>query len=546
MGLLGGLALFLYGMERMAEALKDVAGDRMKSILARLSNNRVIGLLTGLGLTALIQSSSVTTVMLVGFVSADLMSFSQSIGVILGANIGTTVTAQIVAFKVTKIALALIAGGFAVLFLSKDRVRQKYGYIVMGLGLIFFGMSVMSDAMKPLRDYTPFIALMSRMSNPVLGILAGAGFTGLVQSSSATMGVVIVLAMQGVISLEAGLALALGANVGTCITAALAAIGKPREAVRVAAAHVLFKVVGVLIALPLIPQIAELVRALSPPGDTALTGQALLAEVVPRQVANAHTLFNSALALLFLPLIGPFSRLVTRLVPDRPEAEEAALIEVRYLDPILLMTPALALGASRRELGRAGRRVQGMVDDVLNVMLEADQEQLDELARRDEEVDALYARVVAYLGRISQQNLTDTASAELTALMSAANNLESIGDVVETDLVSIGRRRLVDGVTVSAQTAGRLRVLHQVVSDALAKAIKAVVEDDRRAALAVIELKGDIHRLVEEVERQQALRLVADEPGRVEAYSLEIDMIDKLRHIYYHSKRIAKAVAGAS
>ena len=546
MGLLGGLALFLYGMERMGEALKMAAGDRMKTILAKLSNNRFMGLVTGAGVTAIIQSSSVTTVMLVGFVSADLMSLSQSIGVILGANIGTTITAQIVAFKVTKAALLLIAVGFAMLFLSKSERIKQYGYMVMGLGLIFFGMTVMSDAMKPLRDFQPFIDLMANMSNPLLGILVAAAFTGLVQSSSATMGVVIVLAMQGVITLEAGLALALGANVGTCVTAGLAAIGKPREAVRVAVAHILFNIVGVLIVLPVIPYFADLIRTLSPVGDTSLVGAELLAEVVPRQVANAHSMFNVVVALLFIPFTVPFARLINWLVPDREMGEEEAIIKSKYLDSILLMTPALSLNAVRHELKRTGERVEQMVEDVLPTMLHGDNQALEALVQRDDEVDALHRDIVKYMGEISKQALTNKHSQELAGLMSAANNLENIGDVVETDLVAIGRRRISDGVTVSKETEGRLQVLHQVVMDATRKAISAVVDDDRRAAVAVIELKSDISRLVEEVERHQAQRLVADEPGRVEAYTLEMDMIDKLRRIYYHAKRMAKTVASAS
>ena len=262
--LIGGLALFLYGMEKMAEALKSVAGNGLKSILARLTNSRIVGLLTGAFVTAVIQSSSVTTVMLVGFVSAGLMSLSQAIGVILGADIGTTITAQIVAFKVTKYALLLVAAGFALLFTSKSDTTKQYGNLIMGLGLIFFGMGVMSDGMYPLRTYQPFIELMQNVSNPLIGILVAALFTGLVQSSSAAMGVVIALALQGLISLEGGIALALGANIGTCITAGLAAIGKPREAVRVALAHVTFKIVGVLLIIPFIPYFAEFVRYISP------------------------------------------------------------------------------------------------------------------------------------------------------------------------------------------------------------------------------------------------------------------------------------------
>ena len=229
MQLFGGLAIFLFGMEQMADALKAVAGERMKVILAKLTTNRFMGAITGAFVTAVIQSSSVTTVLVVGFITAGLMSMAQSIGVIMGANIGTTITAQIVAFKVTKAALLMVAVGFGMLFFSKQDKIKHYGAMLMGLGLVFFGMSVMSDAMKPLRSYQPFLDLMVTMENPLVGILVAAAFTGLIQSSSATTGIVIVMATQGFITLPAGIALAFGANVGTCVTALLASIGKPRE-----------------------------------------------------------------------------------------------------------------------------------------------------------------------------------------------------------------------------------------------------------------------------------------------------------------------------
>ena len=229
MGLFGGLALFLYGMEKMADALKAVAGERLKSVLAKLTTNRVTGALTGAFVTAIIQSSSVTTVLVVGFITAEVMSFSQAVGVIFGTNIGTTITAQIIAFKVTKYALLLISVGFGMLFIGNKERMKQYGAMVMGLGLIFFGMGVMSNAMKPLQSYQPFLDLMAHMDNPILGILTAACFTGLVQSSSATTGIVIVMASQGFITLTAGIALIFGANVGTCITALLASIGKPKR-----------------------------------------------------------------------------------------------------------------------------------------------------------------------------------------------------------------------------------------------------------------------------------------------------------------------------
>jgi phosphate:Na+ symporter len=234
MGLFGGLALFLFGMEQMSDALKSALGDQMKELLAKLTRNRFTGALTGAFVTAVVQSSSVTTVLVVGFVSAGMMSMAQSIGVIMGANVGTTVTAQIVAFKVEEAALWMIAIGFVMLFTSRQEKIRHYGSMLMGLGLIFYGMGLMGDAMNPLRSYEPFVQLMVEMDRPLLAIIVGALFTALVQSSSATTAIVITMAGQGLISLEAGIAIAFGANIGTCITAQLAALGKSREALRAA------------------------------------------------------------------------------------------------------------------------------------------------------------------------------------------------------------------------------------------------------------------------------------------------------------------------
>ena len=250
--LFGGLAIFLLGLDHLTESLKLVAGTKLKGILGVLTKNRVVGMLTGAGLTAIVQSSSVTTVLVVGFISSGLMTLGQSIGVILGANIGTTITAQIVAFKVTKYALALVAVGFGYMFFGKQEKARTRGSLVMGLGLVFFGMSVMSSAMEPLRGYQPFIDAMAQMDNVLIAVLAAAAFTALVQSSSATTGVVIVLASSGLISPTAGIALVLGANIGTSVTAFLAAIGKPRAAQRAAMAHALFNTVGVLVWLPFV------------------------------------------------------------------------------------------------------------------------------------------------------------------------------------------------------------------------------------------------------------------------------------------------------
>jgi phosphate:Na+ symporter len=540
-GLLGGLSLFLYGMERMSDALKNVAGEKMKDILGMLSNNRIMGMITGAIVTAVIQSSSVTTVMLVGFVTANLMSLSQTIGVILGADIGTTITAQIVAFKVTKYALLLLAVGFAMLFSSSKEKIQQYGYMVMGLGMIFFGMGVMSDAMEPLRTYQPFIDLMASMSNPILAIIVAAIFTALIQSSSAAMGVLIVLAMQGLITLQAGIALALGANIGTCVTAGLASIGKPREAVRVAISHVLFKIIGVLILVPIIGPFAKFVVYISPSPAEGLTGMQAAASVLPRQVANAHTLFNVGIGVLFLPFITQFARFVFWLVPDKP-LPEIGEIQPKYLSEMLFHTPSLALDAARHEIRRMGKRADLMNSAMMPAVLTGNKESLQAVREMDEEIDVLYKHIVNYLANVSKMTLNEYQTQKMVKLMAVVNDLENIGDVIEVNLVELGEQRIKKGFKISEATQKVINTVHVVVSDALKAAVRAVVEEDKDFAMRVISMKEDMNRLAEQADLHQVQRLVSEDSGKFEAYSVEVDIIEKLKRIYYHARRMAKTV----
>ncbi|MDH3694422.1 MAG: Na/Pi cotransporter family protein [Gammaproteobacteria bacterium] len=541
MNLLGGLALFLYGMEKMAEALKAVAGERMKLILAKLTTNRFMGAVTGAFVTAVIQSSSITTVLVVGFISAGLMSMAQSVGVIMGANIGTTVTAQIVAFKVTKAALLMIAIGFSMLFFSKQERIKHYGSIIMGLGMVFFGMAVMSDAMKPLRSYQPFLDLMVSMENPAIGILIAAAFTGLIQSSSATTGIVIVMASQGFITLPAGIALAFGANIGTCVTALLASIGKPREAVRAAMAHILFNVAGVLIWLAFIPQLAALVTQLSP-AHPELSGIGRLAAETPRQIANAHTIFNVANTLIFIWFTAQFSRLVEWMVPDRPLAEEGAIIRPKYLDEELLATASLALDRVRLETLHMGEHVQRMLTEVMPAITGRNREALEDIQNMDDQVDILHGHTIEYLGKISRTELTDNQTKEFVKLMEAVNNLENIGDVIETDMIGLGNKLIDEGISISESTKQVLSDIHTAVSKSVDAAIQAVSQGSEIAAQTVTNMKDDITRLTESAAMHEIERLVAEEPNRIPAYTIEMDIIEKLKRIYYFAKRMAKTV----
>ncbi|EXJ13784.1 Na/Pi cotransporter family protein [Imhoffiella purpurea] len=541
MGLFGGLALFLSGMDQMAAALTAVAGERMKDILAKLTTNRFMGALTGAFVTAVINSSSVTTVLVVGFISAGLMSLAQSVGVIMGANIGSTVTAQLIAFRIDHAALLMIGIGFALPFATRRESVRHYGNMLMGLGLVFFGMTVMSDAMAPLRTYQPFLDFMTTLEQPAVGVLVAAVFTALIQSSAATTGIAIVMASQGFVTLPAGIALAFGANIGTCATAMLASIGKPREAVRAALVHVFFNVAGVLLWFGLIDQLAHFVQWISP-SRPELTGTARLAAEVPRQIANAHTLFNLANTLIFIGLAGQFARLAEWLIPDKPLGEQSFIVQAKYLDEELLTTPSLALDRVRLEILHMGESVQTMMTRIMPAILNGNRQTLREIELMDNDVDTLHEQIILYLGKISRTTLTEHQTHELLRLLDAVNDLENIGDLIETDLVERGRARIDAGVSISPPTREVLLGLHRAVGRSLASALQAVAQNNEIAARAVTSMKQEIARIAESAAAHEARRLVAEEPNRIPAYTLEIDIIEKLKRIFYFAKRMAKTV----
>jgi phosphate:Na+ symporter len=540
-GLAGGLAFFLYGLDQMTEALKVVAGARMRGILARVTQNRFKGLLAGAFVTSIIQSSSVTTVLLVGFITAGLMTLQQSIGVIFGANIGTTVTAQIVAFKATQYAMIMIITGFFMHFVSKDMRVKRWGHVILGLGMVFFGMELMSDGARPLRTYQPFIDAMGHMDSAWLGILAGAGFTALVQSSSATMGIVIVLATQGFITLDAGIALALGANIGTCVTAFLAGFGKPTNAKRAAAVHILFNVLGVLLWVAFIDELAVLVRTISPTA-TSLSGTERLAAEVPRQVANAHTLFNVVNTFLFIGFTGPFARLATWMVRE-PKDGRGTAVKPRYLDDLLLDTPGIALDRVRLELSRMGTLALSMLDVAPRAILEGSQADLDALQTMDDDLDLLHGAVVRYVGELSQRDLSRNESAELADLLAAANYIENIGDMIETSLVEAGTERVSANVIISPETRVVMGDFFVRVESLVKRSLDALADNDVEGARAVIGEKDEINELARNAEAHLTARLVADAPNRLEAFRLETDVVENLKRVYYFAKRIAKIVA---
>jgi phosphate:Na+ symporter len=540
-GLAGGLAIFLFGMELMTAALKSISGPRMKNVLAELTTNRFKAATAGAFVTAVIQSSSVTTVLVVGFITAGLMTLAQAIGIIMGANIGTTVTAQIIAFDVTQYALVMVAAGFFLMFSAKRERWKQIGTMVMGLGLIFFGMEMMSEATHPLRTYEPFILLMQQLNSPLPAILISAAFTALVQSSSATTGVVIVLASQGFITLETGIALIFGANIGTCITALFASVGKPRAAVQAAMVHVFFNVAGVIIWFGFIDQLADLTRTISPAAE-GLVGSARLAADTPRQIANAHTIFNVSNTFIFIWFTVPIAWMMERLIPEKP-VPESVVLQPKYLDENLLETPELALDRVRLEIGRMGISALQMVWQSIPNVIRGSEQDLDELVAMDHDVDNLHAAIIGYLGHLSQRHLTDAQVELHHDYLSVATYIENIGDMVETNLVEAGQERILNDVVISPVTADEISALHQKVCWAVEMALEAVDRNSPVTAQIVIDAKAEINRLAEAVDAHLARRLVADEDNRLQTYRIETDMVENLRRIYYFAKRIAKAIA---
>ena len=538
MGLFGGLALFLFGLEFLSEGLKKVAGETLRTVLAKLTVNRFLGAFTGALVTGILNSSSVTTVLVVGFVTAGVMSLSQSVSIIMGANIGSTVTAQILAFNIAYYALIPVAVGFFMSFTAKTERTKYLGMMLMGLGLVFYGMGLMSDGMKPLRSYEPFMEVLEKMELPIYGILAGAIFTGLVQSSAATVGIAIAMATEGLLTLPAGIALALGANIGTCVTALLAAIGKPTEAVRAAVVHVSFNILGVLVWLPLLSTLADMAVWISPVEEN-LTGTAKLAAETPRQIANANTMFNVINTLLFISFTTWFARLAQWLVPEK-KIPKGVIIRPEFLNEDALKAPSVALENVRHEINRAGEITVSMLEQLGPSLESRNKARLDAIARMDDKVDILETEILKYLGRLRQGTLSEKESHEHQNLMTAMVNLESIADVIETDLVALAKRFIRHEYHSSEKTAVMISDLYEAVCHALKLAVQAVGKNDQQAAESVLLMKEDIADLAMKLSARQALRLPGEDPDYLKKMRIQMSLAEQFRRIYSLCKRIAR------
>lgn len=542
LGLFGGLALFLGGLQLLSDGMTKAAGHTMKTVLAKLTTNRFTGALTGAFVTGVLNSSTVTTLLVVGFISGGMMTLTQSVGVIMGANIGSTVTAQLLAFDLAAYSLGPVALGFFMTFTAKQEKMKYYGMMIMGIGLVFYGMGLMSSGMAPLRTYEPFLEFLKGLENPLAGIVAGALFTAVVQSSAATVGIAIAMASEGLLALPAGIALALGANIGTAITTAFMGIlsSKSTEGVRASVVHVLFNVAGTLIWLPFIWLLVDLSVWVSP-ASPALEGAAKAAAEVPRQIANANTLFNVINTVLFIGFSGWFATLAERLVKER-ELPSGVIIEPEYLDEAALKAPAVALQQVRLELGRLGEITLGMLRDAGPAFSNRDLRALEAIARRDDEVDILEEAILSYLGKIRMGTMTQEESAEFQDLMIATDNMENLADVIETDIVALARRASSLKSVTGDETRAMLTEIYASTLQAVELAVQAIRDNDQHAAESVVLLKEAFREQSERLLGRKAARLSAEDPEYLELVRLQMGLVDQMRRIYTLAKRIAKSV----
>lgn len=420
LALLGGLALFLYGMQMMSTGLEAAAGNRMKSILEKLTSNRVKGVLVGAAITAVIQSSSATTVMVVGFVNSGLMTLKQAVWVIMGANIGTTITGQLIALDIGAIApLFAIAGVGAIMFIKSEKVHH-ISSIFAGLGILFMGMDMMGAAMSPLKESEAFISLMTKFDNPLLGILVGALFTAVIQSSSASVGILQALASTGMIPLSSAVFVLFGQNIGTCITAVLASIGMKVNAKRTTVIHLLFNIIGTVLftVICLVTPYVTWIEAMTP-GDPVA------------QIANAHTVFNIVTTLLLLPFGTHMANIAVRILPDSKKADDEDL-RLKYIRPFessyAIGHSAVAVSQVRDEVNRMRDMVAKSISDSFDSLVQYDEKLRKKVSEREEYIDFLNKGISEYIVSLMASKMNMSDSRKINGYYAIISNLERIGD----------------------------------------------------------------------------------------------------------------------
>lgn len=527
-GLLGGLGLFLYGMKIMGEGMQKAAGERMRRILEILTGNVFIAVLVGALVTAIIQSSSATTVMVVGFVNAGLMTLRQAIGVIMGANIGTTITAWLIAVNLTEWALPAIGLGFILTMVSKNKTYRYIGQTILGFGLLFLGMEIMGNSMSVIKENPSVAKLFLTIGrSPIEALLIGIGVTMIIQSSSATTGLVIALGGQGLLSFDAALPVILGANIGTCITAILASIGASRNAKKAATAHLLFNVVGSLLALAFLPSFSNLVRFVGHSDNFA------------RLVANAHTVFNLLNTAVWIGLVGLMEKAVNYIVPGKestlPQKAPA------YLDKRMLSTPSVALSLATKEIIRMAEIAGEMIEDSRIGFFAHDRLRIEDTFAKEDVVDHIQREVVEYLSAIlSQSSLTRHQSTRMAGLMHIVNDLERIGDHAN-NLAHYAESALTDNINFSENASEELQNFYFLVEEQFKRSVDALRTDNRNLAREVLRVEKEIDETEAHLRRAHLKRVNS---GACSPFTgiVFVEMLNNLERIGDHSVNIVEPV----
>jgi phosphate:Na+ symporter len=521
--LLGGLGLFIYGMNTMGAGLQKAAGDRLKRLLEILTTNRIMGLVFGAVITSLIQSSSATTVMVVGFVNAGLMNLMQAAGVIMGANIGTTVTAQLVAFKLTDIAPAVVAVGVSLLLFGTKRRYKQIGEILTGFGILFIGMNLMSVAMEPLKYSDLFTNIMTTFGrNRFLGMVAGFVVTGIIQSSSASIGLLQALAFNDLIGIDAALPIVLGMNIGTCVTALLSSIGTSINARRAAMIHLTIKVVGMFLFIGFTSPLGNAVEYLG--GDTV------------RQIANAHTLYNIANTAILLPFAPLLVKTSKRLVPGQEE-EEGVL---KYLDNRLLETPSIAVLQAVKEVARMGEVARDTLRYAIDGFVKEDEKLLNHCFQKEKMVNTLEKEITQFLVLLSNSSLSAAENDLVTGLFHTVNDIERIGDHAE-NIAELGQSKIDNGLVFSEIGIRDLTTMSDYVYSMVGDVIAALQSRDYALARNVREREDEVDRMEREYREGHIGRLNNYQcvPGSGVVF---LDVISNLERIADHCSNIAMSI----
>lgn len=547
----GGLGLFLFGMKIMSEGMQKVAGKKMRQILKLVSNNRFVGCAVGAFITSIIQSSSATTVMLIGFVDSGLISLSQAVGVTLGANIGTTVTAQLIAFRIQDYALPAVAIGVLLKFFIGRRKWIFVGDVLIGFGILFYGLSTMKDGLSPMRENEAFLSFLTGFnSDSYIGILqcviAGTAITVLLQSSSATVGITMALASQGLLNLETSVALILGDNIGTTVTAQLGCIGTSINARRTANAHTLFNVVGVFIIILTFPFFIDLVMfitgALMRSGPPGMIVDAENVNI-SRYIANSHTLFNIINAFIFIVFFQYLIKIATWMTPGQEEqADQETLHHIKYIDTKYIDTPSVALAQAKAEIIRMGEAVRVMYRDVIQSLINRKQKDLSRWRKRERNLDTLQREITQFLVMVTQASITPEESREVRSLLRVVNNLERIGDAVE-HVAELIEKLFEQGLFFSDEGMEDYRTITSEVQ----KFFFLLLESARGDEQEIMEkAKGIVNGINDMEERMKECHLIRLQEGNcaIDPGMIFFNMLISFKRMGGFCFNIAQAIAG--